>query len=192
MKKKKSKIALDFTIDKFVPTKHEHDFEIDKLTNSIENSLTGEIFHTQITPLTAGDIKSLKKGKWRFDWNSELKVKSRKVFKLETIENPGIIHGLISIEKRDLHIFMHLLENASFNIGKNKAYKGVAGNLVAFACKTSFEYGFEGCIAFIAKTTLIDHYKSTLKADQISGQRMFIDTKNSLSLVKQYFKDFEL
>jgi len=33
---------------------------------------------------------------------------------------------------------MNLLENAPFNVGQNKLYEGVAGNLVAFACKFPF------------------------------------------------------
>jgi hypothetical protein len=39
---------------------------------------------------------------------------------------------------------MHLIESAPFNKGKNKVYAGVPGNLVAFACKLSFQRGFEG------------------------------------------------
>jgi len=34
---------------------------------------------------------------------------------------------------------MNLIENAKFNKGEKKLYKGVTGNLVAFACKTAFE-----------------------------------------------------
>lgn len=49
------------------------------------------------------------------------------------------------------HVFMNLLESAPFNIGKNKIYEGVAGNLVAYACKISFQRGFDGNVAFTAK-----------------------------------------
>ena len=52
---------------------------------------------------------------------------------------------------------MHLVESAPFNKGKEKIYSGVPGNLVAFACKLSFQRGNEGNIAFISKTQLIDH-----------------------------------
>jgi len=54
---------------------------------------------------------------------------------------------------------MNLLESAPFNIGENKLYEGVAGNLVAYACKVSFQHGFDGYVAFTAKTNLIEHYK---------------------------------
>lgn len=122
----------------------------------------------------------------------EQKKKDRKIYKLEINQTIGKIHGLISFGIKHDHVFMYLLESANFNIGNSKAYKGVAGNLVAFACKISFESRLDGIVVFISKTTLIEHYKTTLNASVISGQRMYIDSKNSLTLVKQYFKDFDL
>jgi hypothetical protein len=59
---------------------------------------------------------------------------------------------------------MHLLESASFNKGKNKIYNGVAGNLVAYACKVSFQHGNDGFVSFTSKTQLISHYENTLGA----------------------------
>jgi hypothetical protein len=87
---------------------------------------------------------------------------------------------------------MDLIENAKFNKGKSKLYKGVAGNLVAFACKTSFEKGYDGVVSFVAKTQLIHHYKQTLGAKLFSGNRMFIDTKEAQILTTKYFKDYKL
>jgi hypothetical protein len=46
---------------------------------------------------------------------------------------------------------MHLIEAAPHNFGKEKRYMGVAGNLVAFACKLSFEQGFDGYVALLLK-----------------------------------------
>lgn len=82
---------------------------------------------------------------------------------------------------------MHLLENANFNIGKDKMYYGVAGNLVAFACKVAFEKGYDGYLAFDAKTELIEHYVKTLKATHFRGKRMFIETEAANFLVSKYF-----
>lgn len=120
----------------------ELDFEIDKLTNSIENAISGEVFDTLVTSLKITDSKQIKKAEWVFNWHIELKDKTRQVHKLTTLNNPTIIHGLISLTDKDDHIFMDLIESAKFNKGKNKLYKGVAGNLVAFACKLSFEKGY--------------------------------------------------
>ena len=46
-------------------------FIIDKLTNSIENIITGEVFDTEITFLTFADTKSIKKSAWQFDWHKD-------------------------------------------------------------------------------------------------------------------------
>lgn len=90
------------------------------------------------------------------------------------------------------HIFMDLIESAKFNKGRNKLYNGVAGNLVAFACKMAFELNYDGVVSFIAKTQLINHYEQTLGAKLFGGNRMFIDTREALILVTKYFKDFKL
>ncbi|MEP7143230.1 MAG: hypothetical protein ABI707_10190 [Ferruginibacter sp.] len=37
------------------------DIEIDKLTRSIENTITGDSFRTDILPVSAKDLKQLKK-----------------------------------------------------------------------------------------------------------------------------------
>ena len=165
-------------------------FEIDKLTNSIENAISGEVFDTSV--LKISDLKLIKKTEWVFNWHVEIKDKSKAVYGLTTISNPDIIQGIISMTDKSDHIFMDLIESAKFNKGKKKLYKGVAGNLVAFICKTSFEKGYDGVVSFMAKTQLIDHYALTLGAKIFSGNRMFIDTREAYVLTTKYFKDFKL
>lgn len=83
---------------------------------------------------------------------------------------------------------MHLIESAKFNKGKHKIYAGVPGNLVAFACQMSFDNGYEGFLAFDAKTSLIRHYQETLHVTHYKGTKMFIETPAALRLINQYFK----
>ncbi len=168
------------------------DFEVDRLINSIENAFTGEIFETEFAKLTSKDSKQIKKTVWAFNWHEELKDHSKETYKLTTAHNPTVIHGLISLSDKHDHIFMHLIENAKFNKGVNKLYKGVAGNLVAFGCKISFEKGYDGVVAFVAKSQLVEHYKLTLGAKQFSGNRMFIDTREAITLIELYFRNFKL
>ena len=80
------------------------------------------------------------------------------------------------------------IENAKFNKGKEKLYAGVAGNLVAFVCHFSQENGFDGFVAFNAKTVLVRHYQETLMATHLRGSRMYIDNMAANRLIKQYFK----
>ena len=164
------------------------DFEIDKLTNSIENISTGEVFDTEIVRLTEIDRKQIIKSDWQFDWIKELKDKTKAVYKLTTVNNPTIIQGLLSIEDNQDHIFMHLIESSKFNKGKGKVYLGVPGNLVAYGCKGSVDKGYEGFLAFDAKTSLIKHYQESLGATYFRGQRMFIETSAAMKLISQYFK----
>ena len=164
------------------------DFIIDKLTNSIENTSTGEVFDTEIVMLTSTDNKQIKKEDWQFNWYKEIKDKTKSIYKLTTVNNPTIIQGLLSIEDKQDHIFMHLIESAKFNKGKTKVYLGVPGNLVAYACKISVDKGYEGFLAFDAKTALIKHYEQSLHATHFRGLRMFIQTSAALRLISQYFK----
>ncbi|MCM0059234.1 MAG: hypothetical protein NBV57_00095 [Algoriphagus sp.] len=117
----------------------ELDFLIDKLTNSIENVTTGDSFQTVVSLLTTSDLKAIsKKNDWEFDWKREFKQPEREIYKLTIAGNTSIIQGLMSIEIKSDHVYLHLVENAPFNKGNSKVYAGVPGNLVAFACRLSF------------------------------------------------------
>mgnify|MGYP006157833855 CR=1 FL=1 len=166
------------------------DFIIDKLTNSIENVVTGDSFQTEISILLSSDIKSLsKKNGWVFDWSAEFKNPLRDVYKLTITGNSNIIQGLVSLEIKSDHVYMHLVESAPFNKGKTKMYAGVAGNLVAYACKLSFQRGHEGNVSFLSKSQLINHYVESLGAIHFGGRIMIIETKSALKLINKYFKN---
>jgi hypothetical protein len=167
------------------------DFEIDKLTCSLEDTQTGATLLTEILPLDKGDFKIISKNLgWKFNWRTEVIAPEKQVYKLILQKEPKVIQGLICLEKKSDHVFMSLIESAPHNLGKIKKYFGVAGNLVAFGCKLSFEYGFEGCIAFDSKTALISHYELTLGAKLLFGQRMEINTVAAIKLVNQYYPEF--
>lgn len=132
------------------------DFVVDKLTNSIENIVTGDSFPTEVSVITRDDLKfAIKKNGWIFNWLTEFKKPEREIYKLTIVNNPNVIQGLLSVQVKSDHVYMHLIESAPFNKGKTKVYAGVPGNLVAFACKLSFQRGHDGNLAFIAKTQLI-------------------------------------
>ena len=75
------------------------DFVIDRLTNSIENTVTGDSFQTEVSLFTIEDSKlCVKKNGWNFDWKIELKEPARDVFKLTIANSVSVIQGLISLE----------------------------------------------------------------------------------------------
>ena len=166
------------------------DVLIDKLTNSIENVVTGDSFPTEISILTVQDLKSVsKKNGWLFDWKMEFKEPAREVYKLTIWNNSKIIQGLVCLEVKLDHVYMHLVENAPFNKGTTKMYAGVAGNLIAFVCKLSFQRGHQGNVSFVSKTQLVGHYEKTLGAVHFGGRLMIIETKSALVLINKYFQD---
>jgi hypothetical protein len=170
--------------------KIELDFEIDFLTNSIRNTISGDSFDTDVIRFTKADLPQIsKKNGWNFNWKSEFDNNKKEVFKLTIVKNPNIVQGLVSFTVNDDHIYMDLLETAPFNLGRNKLYEGVAGNLVAYVCKTSFQKGFGGYVSFTAKTKLIEHYKTTLNAQLFGGQLMVINTAAANILIETYFKN---
>jgi hypothetical protein len=167
----------------------EQSFIIDKLTDSILNTISGDSFQTEMSRITSVDLKTiLKKNGWNFDWKSEFNDIQKEVYKLTIVNNSNIIQGALSITIEEDHVYMNLLESSPFNVGKNKLYEGVSGNLVAFACKVSFQKGFDGFVAFTSKTNLIKHYEESLGAFHFKNQRMIIETEASKKLVKKYFK----
>jgi hypothetical protein len=164
------------------------DIEIDAITNSIRNIITGDSFPTDISRITLPDLKAVtKRNGWQFDWKKELQHPERDIYKLTIVNNQAIIQGLISLEVKSDHVFMHLVESAPFNKGKTKVYSGCPGNLVAFACKLAFQRGLEGTVAFISKTQLIEHYVTSLGAVHFGGRLMIIDKNSALILIRKYF-----
>lgn len=169
--------------------KIELDFLVDDLTNSIRNTISGDSFPTEVSRLTKIDLKRVnRKNGWNFNWKTEFESNTREVFKLTITNNPAIIQGLISFTVKKDHIYMELLESAPFNIGKSKLYEGVPGNLVAYVCKVSFQQGFDGFVAFTAKTKLITHYENMLGAYHFGNHLMIINANASLQLIEKYFK----
>ncbi len=167
------------------------DIEIDKLTNSIENRITGDSFNTQVIKVEKEELVNLKEN-WNFEWVEEITNKNSEVFKLIIEKNVDVIQGLISITPKEGFVFIELIESADFNIGRNKVYLGVAGNLFAFACKYSWDRGDFGYVAFNSKTNLIKHYEQSIGAKRIgNSNQMVIEPQEALALIKKYYeKDY--
>lgn len=86
-------------------------------------------------------------------------------------------------------LIMELLEIAPHNIGsKSKKYDYVAGCLIAFACRKSFQIvgDYKGFLTFVSKTELIEWYIAKYGATLTLGQRMYIDSDVGLVLIDKY------
>jgi hypothetical protein len=67
-------------------------FIIDRLTNSILNTISGDSFQTEVILLSKLDLKEITKKKgWNFSWKSEFNDIKKEVYKLTIEHNPNII-----------------------------------------------------------------------------------------------------
>lgn len=156
---------------------------------SIIERITGKKVSAEVVLVTEEEIKTVhKKDGWAFNWKIEYKQDSHQVFKL-IISGNNAIQGLLSLEpiKDQRFVEMHLIESAPRNKGKLRQFHGIASNLVAFACKMSLEMGFDGYVAFTAKTKLVDHYIASLGASVLFKNRMVIFPDPSKKLVNLYY-----
>jgi hypothetical protein len=166
------------------------DIEIDALTESVVEVSTGKIFKTDVSKASIEFLKSIhKKNGWKFNWKKESKEENRLIYKLVLEKDKSILLGLISFEIKHDHVLIHLVEKFPEEFGKTKKYEGIGGNQFAIACKFSLETGFDGVVAFYAKTHLIQHYFVTLGATLLKNQRMFILEKPAEILINKYFKN---
>ncbi|WP_396193490.1 hypothetical protein [Flavobacterium sp.] len=66
----------------------EQNFIIDKLTDSILNTISGDSFQTEVSRLTSLDLKTvIKKNGWNFDWKIEFNDIQKEVYKLTIVNN---------------------------------------------------------------------------------------------------------
>lgn len=109
-----------------------------------------------IEPLAQKDYSVILKSRFYFDWKTE---KQNEVFKI-SIKGEEEILGLISlIEHVDKRIEINLLSVSKENRGKNKKYAGIAGNLIAWACREAVKrFAEDACVSLIPKTKLRNYY----------------------------------
>lgn len=169
----------------------ELDVVIDELTPCLIHRESGEEYKTVMAPLLKSDLNQLtKKHGWNnFDWTKEYLAPNRRVAKLLVVGSDQI-QGLISYEIAQGYVDVILVESAPWNVGSNnQVFVGVGAHLFAFACKVSFELGFDGVIAFTSKTNLIKHYQERLGAVRVGGHLMTIETEAAKILVDRYFEE---
>ena len=168
----------------------EIDAQIDGLTSSVVHRPSGRILSTRIVRVSKLTVRQKSEIlSWRFDWANEVGHPTREVMAL-LAESSKRFQGLTTVRDDAGFVFVNLLESAPHNVGQNKIFSGVPGNLFAYACSRSFTLGFDGFVGFEAKSELIEHYRMSLGAEQVgSSSRMIIGNRSALTLVKQYFKE---
>jgi hypothetical protein len=89
----------------------EQNFRIDKLTDSIVNTVSGDSFQTEVGRMTSVDLKKItKRNGWNFDWKSEFNDLQKEIYKLTIINNSSVIQGLLSLTIEQDHVYMNLYQ----------------------------------------------------------------------------------
>ena len=76
------------------------------------------------------------------------------------LEGSSEILGAMSIDfiGPESRVHIDLLATSRSNIGLNKKYSGIAGCLIAYACRQAMVRYAEPCVSLIPKTTLKSYY----------------------------------
>lgn len=163
----------------------EIDIHIDSLTDCLIETATGRVLETEYMKRES-EIKRKDWKKWKFDWN-QTQDSGYDIYELH-IKGSSTVEGRISFIIDGGVAVVDIVETAPHNYGHNGKYTGVGGHLFAIACKESMEAGCDGFVAFTAKSDLIEHYKETLGAKVLAGQKMYIDENAAQVLIKKYLK----
>ena len=144
--------------------------------------------------LSAKEAKLLKLRGWNFDWDEGATdlITGSSVLKAIVIEDE--IEGLIEYEivQQDLYVFAHKLEIDPHNRGEEKKHEGIAGTLLAYVAKESFNSGCDGFVVLISKSKLYDYYQTQYGAKPLGGLKLHFDTEASKKLIKEYLVGKEI
>lgn len=149
---------------------------------SVKEQSTQQIVPFEIVPISLAEIGNIS-ALFDFYWEKEQK---NEIFALK-IGPKKQIAGLMSLvnHQSELRLEIALLECSKENIGKTKRYEGIAGCLIAFACRLSFQRGYFGFVSLIPKTELIKHYILTYGFQQ-HGRHLAIEMDAANHLIEKY------
>lgn len=153
------------------------------------NKKTGEEEIAEIKRIARNELP-LKKDGWNFNWRELFKIEGSEIFKISRLESPKQIEGIVMLTMfNEEMLFMNNIEVAPHNIGEGKRYENVAGCLLAFVCRESFEKGkgnYYGFLSFDSKTELIGLYHNKYGASIAVGHKMYFDPEAGKKLMEKY------
>ena len=140
--------------------------------------------------IAAEILPAIKKEGWNFNWRQLYQDEKGAFYKLILIGKNSQIQGVLKLQLENKSMLvMKDIEIAPHNFGSKGKYEKVAGCLIAFACKRSFEIGkgnYKGFLVFESKTKLIPLYQKKYGATIAIGQKMFIDEITGRHLIEKY------
>lgn len=146
---------------------------------------TAEMIEAIVENVESEDLKKLKKARFGFNWRLE---KPAQIFKLRLVNDNEIL-GLISLDhfESEKRMEIRLLEVSKPNVGDERRYGRIAGNLIAFACKECVKYhGIWACVSLIPKTRLRHHFITRYGMLDDGGKHLYLVDKNLFKLLTDY------
>jgi hypothetical protein len=123
----------------------------------------------------------------QFSFNWKNVKKQYPVYKLTVLDNNDIL-GLIALVEylEEERIEIKLLAVSKDNIGKGKQFDGIAGCLIAFACKQALlKFKRFPCVSLIPKTEIKQHYIDKYGMTD-AGWHLFLEGMSLFNIVKEY------
>lgn len=133
------------------------------------------------------DYKTLTKKRYYFSWKSFRSRTDVAVYKLQIWGDDDIIGVMALIDIPDeIRIEINLLACSKENVGKERIYEGIAGHLIAYACRQAIKkYGNNACVSLVPKTRLKSHYIQ--KYGMLDGGwQLFLDGKRLNNIILKY------
>ncbi|WP_150274168.1 hypothetical protein [Paenibacillus tepidiphilus] len=146
---------------------------------------SGERYPVSFLALQPIDIKKqMQDWELGFDWSIYFGQSGIEVYKM-VIRGNDVIQGVIALERREDHVWVHLIESIPV---ERKELDLIGEHLIALACKRSMELGFEGAVALQSKRKerLMLYYMNVIGASHFGGGLMVIDEPVAQHLVMLY------
>ncbi|MEO7174705.1 MAG: hypothetical protein ABIV51_02675 [Saprospiraceae bacterium] len=96
--------------------------------------------------------------------------------------------GLVSIEKipSDQRIEIKLLASSRINVGPDKVFGLIVGNLIAFSCREAVKtYGINAAVSLVPKTKLKPYYIHQYGFLD-GGRQLFLEGSTLLRIIAKY------
>lgn len=144
-----------------------------------------ELRNVVVEPMADRDFKKIKRANFDFNWGVE---KGNQVFKLR-IENEDEILGLMSLVhvEQEQRIEIRLLAVSKANVGQNKIYDRIAGNMMAYACRECVKLHPEtACVSLIPKTNLRQYYTDQYDMIDDGGMHLYFEGLSLYRMINKF------
>ncbi|MDR0853219.1 MAG: hypothetical protein LBN34_02515 [Clostridiales Family XIII bacterium] len=142
------------------------------------------------TVITQKAAQTLSKRGWSFNWELRASASAKKI--ALTIEDE--IEGIVEFDRDTTSLLnnAYTLEIDPRNRGNSRRYEGIAGTLFAYVAQDAFIAGFDGFVAFISKTNLVEHYIKYYGAERIYGDKLVFREQASRKLIEEFLNRDEV